>query len=142
MDDLKFDKELVQRLNFISNLNHIYSINVCSYTNNMLWGNDFCYNIFQIVIIFERGKPSYFWNLTVYSGHYIFEIQPFKVDVLACLLSIYCSFLSWPTLKEFVNEVSINVINKWSINVVIHIYHPPPPPTPTPPPPQRTQMII
>ena len=78
------------------------------------------------------GKTSYFWNLTVYGGRNIFEIWPFTVAILTCFCQWLFSSLPCLTVKEVVNEVSVNVINQESINIVSNIYHPSQPLTPKP----------
>ena len=92
-------------------------MNVCEYLKILH------VTFFKLWKFVEGDNPSYFWYLTVYSGCHIFVIWLFTVVVFYPFFSC----LPLLTLKEAVNESRVNVINKGSIKVVCHIYHPPPP---------------
>ena len=100
----------------------MYYILVLIYIYNMLWRNDFCYNIFLILNFFQWGSNVIYLKSDRLKWLYL----------PTCCAIVFDHFFSRLTLKEAISEARTNVINQGSIDVVSHIYHPTPPTSPTP----------
>ena len=85
----------------------------------------FLLRLFLIITFFFKDVNHHSFEIWPFIVPSYFQMRHFTVAFLYLVSLMFCSFWTYITSKKPLNEVRVNFINKGSINVVSHMYHPP-----------------